>query len=137
MILELLLVHGDLEAKLPPDVQDLFGSEDARALLARVREAGGDDAARSDLVGELPRDAADRVAKAWLGESELYSEPERLLADSIAALGARAHDARRRALTQEIAEAERRGNEAARRALIEEKRRLDAAVIPAKRPSPS
>jgi DNA primase len=137
MILELLLVHGDLEAKLPPDVQDLFSSEDARALLARVREAGGSDAARSDLVGELPRDAADRVAKAWLGESELYAEPERLLADSIAALGARARDARRRALTQEIAEAERRGNEAARRALVEEKRRLDAAVAPAKRPSPS
>jgi DNA primase len=137
MILELLLVHGDLEAKLPPDLQDLFSSEDARALLARVREAGGNDAARSDLVGELPREAADRVAKAWLGESELYGEPERLLADSIAVLGARVRDARRRALTQEIAEAERRGNEAARRALVEEKRRLDAAAAPAKRPSPS
>jgi hypothetical protein len=118
-------------------LQDLFSSEDARALLARVREAGGNDAARSDLVGELPREAADRVAKAWLGESELYGEPERLLADSIAALGARVRDARRRALTQEIAEAERRGNEAARRALVEEKRRLDAAAAPAKRPSPS
>ncbi len=137
MILELLMVHGDLEAKLPPDVEDSFSSEEARALLAKVREAGGDDAQRSELFGERPRDAADRVAKAWLGESELYTEPERLLADSIAALGARARDARRRALTQEIAEAERRGNEVARRALVEEKRRLDAAVAPTKRPSPS
>ncbi|MET0152542.1 MAG: DNA primase [Candidatus Binatia bacterium] len=137
MILELLVVHGDLKTKLPPNVEDLFTSEEARAMLAKVREAGEGDAARSDLVGELPRDAADRVAKAWLGEVELYAEPERLLADSIAALGTRARDARRRALTQEIAEAERRGNDAERRALVEEKRRLDAAVAPAKLPSSS
>ncbi len=137
MILELLLVHGDLKTKLPPNLEELFTSEEARALLAKVRGTSEGEAARGNLVSELPPDAADRVAKAWLGDLELYGEPERLLADSIATLGTRVRDARRRALTQQIAEAERHGNEATRRALVEEKRLLDAAAAPAKLQSSS
>lgn len=135
MILELLFVHGELSSRLSPGVGDLFTSEAARALLAKILDAG-DGAEKADLVVELPREAADRVAKAWLGEQERYADPERLLADCIATLGARARDARRRALTQEIAEAERRGNGAAYQALVEEKRRLDTTVV-ARKPEES
>jgi DNA primase len=136
MILELLLVHGELRSQLSPQVADLFTNEAARALLAKILDAG-DAAGNADLVVELPREAADRVAKAWLGEGERYADPERLLADCTATLGARARDARRRALTQEIAEAERRGNAAAYQALVEEKRRLDTAVVARKPQEPS
>jgi DNA primase len=128
LVVELLLAHPGLLTRLPPEIDDLLPNEEARALLSRFR--GGEPP--SDLVLALSRDAADRVARSWLGESAAYAAPERMLDECIATLGVRARDLRRRALTREIAEAERRGDDAAFRALVEEKRRLDAAAAPAK-----
>jgi hypothetical protein len=126
MILELLLVHPDLNRKLPPTIADLFTSRDARELFERVREAveNGDTA---QLVSQLPRAAAARVAKAWLGDVEIYATPEQMLQDCLARLDERLHDARLRALTQKIREAEGRGDSEALQALLAEKQKLTVA----------
>ena len=126
MILELLLVHPDLNGKLPPTIAELFTSRDARELFERVREAveHGDTA---QLVSQLPRAAAARVAKAWLGDAEIYATPEQMLQDCLARLDERSHDARLRALTQKIREAEGRGDSAALQALLAEKQKLTGA----------
>ncbi|HSD09503.1 MAG TPA: hypothetical protein VLF14_00835, partial [Candidatus Binatia bacterium] len=132
LVIELLLAHPELLTKLPPVIDDLLPNEGARGLLSRFRSGEPP----TDLVRALSREAADRVARAWLGDSP-YAAPERMLDECLATLSARARDLRRRALTREIAEAERRGDEAAFRALVEEKRRLDAAAAPAKADGPS
>jgi DNA primase len=121
-ILELLLIDRDLQRRLPPSAEDLFASAEARALFARVC-----DGEPTELVRELPREAADRVARAWLGEQEVYAAPEQMLEDCVARLVERSRDARLRALTQEIREAESRGDAAALRALLAEKLKLSAA----------
>jgi hypothetical protein len=58
----------------------------------------------------LPREAADRVARAWLGEQEAYAGAEQMLDDCVTRLVERSREARLRALTQEIREAESRGD---------------------------
>ena len=126
MILELLLVHPELECKLPADASRLFPTEDARSLLERVRGADA-SAHASELVAALPREAADRVAHAWSGEADLYASPERMLEDCLAKLDERTREARLRALTEEIRDAERRGDATRLGALIEEKLRLSGA----------
>jgi DNA primase len=135
-ILELLVVHTELRARLPRGVEDLFSNEEARALFVKIRDAG-DDVTPAEWIGELPHEAADRVARAMLGEDEVLADPERQLADCLAMLEARARDARRRALTREIAEAERRGDEEMKQALVEKKRQLDASITFPKAETPS
>jgi DNA primase len=126
MILELLLVREELRAKLPPDLEARFSSEDARALFRKIRD-GGPRITATEFVGELPRNAADRVAKALLGEDEIYTDPERQLADCLERLAGRSRDERLRALTREIREAENRGDAATLQALLAEKQRLTSA----------
>jgi DNA primase len=122
-ILELLLVHRELQRLLPPSAEDLFASAEARGLFVRIRDGGEP----TELVRALPREAADRVARAWLGEREAYAAPEQMLDDCVTRLVERSREARLRALTQEIREAESRGDAAALRALLAEKLRLSAA----------
>ncbi|HUE38937.1 MAG TPA: DNA primase [Candidatus Binatia bacterium] len=125
MILELLLVHPELQSKLPPGVEVLFASPGSRALFERIREDAA-HASSADLVGSLPREAADRVGRAWLGEREVYAAPEQMLEDCLARLDERSHDARLRALTQQIRDAESRGDAEGLEALLTEKQRLAA-----------
>jgi DNA primase len=129
MILELLLVHGELRSRPPPDLEARFPSEEARALFRRIRDAAPGVTA-AEFLGELPRGAADRVAKALLGEHEIYADPERQLADCLERLDGRSRDERLRALTREIREAETRGDAATLRALLAEKQRLTTARQP-------
>ncbi len=126
MILELLLVREELRAKLPPDLEARFSSEEARSLFRRIRD-GGPRVTATEFVGELPRSAADRVAKALLGEDEIYADPERQLADCLERLAGRSRDERLRALTREIRDAENRGDAATLQALLAEKQRLTSA----------
>jgi DNA primase len=129
MILELLLVHEELRSKLPPDLEARFRNEEARALFRGIRDAGREVTA-AEFIAELPRTAADRVAKALLGEDEIYADPARQLADCLERLEGRSRDERLRALTREIREAESRGDAAALQALLAEKQRLTSARQP-------
>jgi len=124
-LVEILLVHPELGARLPEDLDELLTSDDARALFERIRSA---DAASppTDLAGVLPPAAADRVARAWLGEQEPYAAPEQMLDDGVAKLRGRAREAQLRALSREIRDAEIRGDGEALRALLAEKQRITA-----------
>jgi hypothetical protein len=82
----------------------------------------------TDLVSALPLDAADRVARAWLGELERYAAPAQLLQDGLAKLRGRVRDARLRALSAEIREAESRGDGEALKTLLSEKQKLSAKL---------
>jgi DNA primase len=124
MILELLLAYPELKAKVPRSIVDSFGNDDARALFARLID---DSEEHADLARELPRDAADRVGRAWLGEHEVYAAPEQLLQDCLNRLEERSREARLRALTLQIRDAESRGDAAGLEALLTEKQRLAAA----------
>lgn len=126
LVFELLLVHPSLLDRLPPDVDRLLGDEAASALLDRLRSADR-TTAPTELLTALPRAAADRVARAWLGEQEPYALPERMLDDCLAKLAERARETRLRALTREIREAEARGDTTQLAALLGEKQRLGAA----------
>ncbi|MBI2962750.1 MAG: DNA primase [Deltaproteobacteria bacterium] len=129
LILELLLVRPELKHRLPDDAERLFASPEARALFERVR-AADDSHPPSQLVGDLPREAAARVARAWLGEEEIYAAAEQTLDDCLARLAGRAREARLRALTREIRDAESRGDTAQLGTLLAEKQRLAASKPP-------
>jgi DNA primase len=123
MILELLLVRPDLAPRLPTSIETLFASASARDLLNKVQEAIA-SGSTAEMVGTLPRESADRVARAWLGDTEVYAAPEQMLEDCLARLAVRAREQRLRALTAEIREAEKRGDGEALQALLLEKREL-------------
>ena len=129
LIFELLLVHPSLVDRLPAGIDQLLANEAARSLLGRIRAADRSTTS-TDLLAELPREAADRVARAWLGDEEPYTLPERMLEDCLTRLAGRADDARRRALTQEIREAEARGDSEQPDTLLAEKQKLLAKARP-------
>jgi len=122
-ILELLIVHPGLKARLPEAIEELFPQDEARALLRRICETQ----TPADLVGELSSHAADRVWRALRGDAEVYPAPEQMFEECLARLAERARDARLRALTQEIREAESRGDAAALGILLAEKQKLTEA----------
>jgi DNA primase len=122
-ILELLLVRPELVSKLPPAIDSIFASGTARALFERIR-AEGDP---RELLGQLPRDAADRVARAWLGEPDIYPDPQRMLDECLKGLAERTLESRLRAITQKIREAQNRGDTGEAAALLAEKHKLSAA----------
>ncbi|MEA2627311.1 MAG: hypothetical protein QOD06_3356 [Candidatus Binatota bacterium] len=81
----------------------------------------------ADVVDELPEDSRARIARALSDDerrSELYPEPERMLAECFARLRGRRADERLRSLGDEIRAAESRGDTAAVEALLAEKQRL-------------
>jgi DNA primase len=122
---EILLVHPELGRSLPDDLDDVLSSDDARALFDRLRAADS-SSPPTDLASALPPEAADRVARAWLGEGERYAAPEQLLQDGLAKLRGRARESRLKALSREIRDAESRGDGEALRTLLAEKQRLAA-----------
>jgi DNA primase len=119
-IFELLIVHPDLKARLPPSVEELFSREEARSLLRRICATESP----ADFVGEIPPDAAERVWRALRGDPDVYPAPERMIEECVARLAERARDGRLRALTQRIRDAESRGDAAELGALLAEKQRL-------------
>ncbi len=123
LILELALVHRSLLERLPDDIDEVLPSDAARSLLERLR-ALPRDATPTDLLEDLPRDAADRVARAWLGEQEAYAMPERQLEECLGKLESRSRDKRLRLLQREIREAESRGDASVLERLLLEKQQL-------------
>jgi len=103
----------------PDTVARLFGQ--------KFTEAWGKPVLIDNVTGAAGAIAADRVAKALLGEDEIYTDPERQLADCLERLAGRSRDERLRALTREIREAENRGDAATLQALLAEKQRLTSA----------
>lgn len=124
-IFELLLAHPELVKNLPDDIDALLPSEVARGLLERIR-TGDESIAPSELVDALPRESADRVARARLGEEDPYPAADRMFEGCVTTLRERARYARRRALTQEIRDAQARGDADALNALLARKNELDA-----------
>lgn len=121
LILELLLVHPLLRHRIDARTEQLFSSDAARALLRRVLE---ETATAESLVEELPTAARDRVARALLGESEIYGQPEQMLQDTLARLERDERERRLRSLAREIREAEGRGDPETLQRLLVEKQKL-------------
>jgi DNA primase len=127
LIIELLLTHPELKPTLPSDFERLFTHEEARSLVRRIRESE-ESSPPADFLEELPSPARNRVAKAWLGESEMYADPPQMLADCLTRLERQAVDGELRVLSREIREAEQRGDDARLHALLAEKQRLASAA---------
>jgi DNA primase len=126
LVLELLVLFPRLTAELPDDSGAILSSSEVRAILARIRELGS-MLHPADVVDELPEDSRARIARALSDDerrSELYPEPERMLAECFARLRGRRADERLRSLGDEIRAAESRGDTAAVEALLAEKQRL-------------
>jgi DNA primase len=127
LIVELLLTHPELDREMPADLERLLPHEEARSLVRRIREAGH-ATLLEEFLDELPTDARNRVAKAWLGESELYAEPSRMLADCLARLEQQAVEGELLVLSQAIRDAEASGDAVRLQALLAEKQRLATAA---------
>ncbi|MGH7897381.1 MAG: hypothetical protein ACREQQ_05475, partial [Candidatus Binatia bacterium] len=123
LIVELLLTHPEIEANLPADFERLLPGDRVRSLVRRIRDAEA-PVASAEFLEELPADARNRVAKAWLGESEVYADPQRMLADCVARIEQQALERELRQLSQAIRDAERRGDGSRLQALLAEKQRL-------------
>jgi DNA primase len=128
LIVELLLLHPHLKTKLPSGIEARFASEEARSFLRRVQEA---DADAADFLGELSPPARERVARALLGESDLYTEPERMLEDALARIAREHHESLIRAIGREIRDAESRGDVETVQRLLAEKQKLSAEATAA------